>query len=199
MKTYFMSEEMEEYLETLYRKKEKNEHAKTLALAKDLGVKPASVSEMLVKMQKAGLIEYKPYYGAALTKKGEEIGYKITRRHRLIERFLEFIGVKRKVHEEACVLEHAISDEVEKSIENIIKTKVAIPLTNLKKNARAMVVLVGTDKKTAQRLRDMGLTEGTRFILKKSAPFKGALELAVRGTRLAIGRHLASNIFVKLT
>lgn len=198
MKGQKISEEIEEYLEMLYRIKEKGGHAKTLALASALRIKPASVSEMLRKLERLGLVKYEPYYGAVLTKKGEDIGSRITRRHRILESFLEFIGVKKRVHAEACVLEHAISDEVEKRIEKLIKNSGAVALAHLKKDTNAKIVLVGTDRKTAQRLRDMGLTEGTTITLKKSAPFKGALELAVRGTRLVVGRKLAMNIFVNV-
>ena len=49
----------------------------------------------------------------------------------------------------------------------------------------------------AQRLTDLGLTPGTKITLVKSAPFKGPLEVCVRGSRLAIGRGMASRILVE--
>jgi DtxR family Mn-dependent transcriptional regulator len=193
-----ISREIEEYLETMYRKKEKGEKTTTNDLAKDLGVKPASVSEMLRKLDRMKFVKYEPYAGATLTKKGEAIGATILKRHRLIERFLKFIGLKKKVHEEACILEHAISDEVKRKIENIMKKSGIVALTSLKNGARGKVIYIGSDKKTAKRLMDMGLTEGAVVALTRSAPFKGPLEVEVRGTHLAIDRALASKIFVKL-
>ena len=47
-----------------------------------------------------------------------------------------------------------------------------------------------------KRLTDLGLTPGTNITVVKSAPFKGPLEVCVRGSRLAIGRGMASRILV---
>jgi len=47
-----------------------------------------------------------------------------------------------------------------------------------------------------KRLADMGLTPGTKVTVVKSAPFNGPLEVSVRGSRLAIGRGMASRILV---
>ncbi len=47
-----------------------------------------------------------------------------------------------------------------------------------------------------KRLSDMGLTPGTKVTVVKSAPFNGPLEVSVRGSRLAIGRGMASRILV---
>jgi Fe2+ transport system protein FeoA len=48
----------------------------------------------------------------------------------------------------------------------------------------------------AKRLSDLGLTPGTKVTVVKSAPFHGPLEVSVRGSRLAIGRGMASRILV---
>jgi Fe2+ transport system protein FeoA len=48
----------------------------------------------------------------------------------------------------------------------------------------------------AKRLSDLGLTPGTKVTVVKSAPFNGPLEISVRGSRLAIGRKMASRILV---
>lgn len=50
----------------------------------------------------------------------------------------------------------------------------------------------------ARRLADMGLTPGTRITVVKSAPFHGPLEVLVRGSRLALGRGMASRVFVEV-
>ena len=47
-----------------------------------------------------------------------------------------------------------------------------------------------------KRLTDLGLTPGTEVTVVKSAPFNGPLEVCVRGSRLAIGRGMASKILV---
>lgn len=49
-----------------------------------------------------------------------------------------------------------------------------------------------------RRLEDMGLTPGTKIAVVKSAPFRGPLEVYVRGSRLAIGRGMAERILVEV-
>jgi Fe2+ transport system protein FeoA len=48
-----------------------------------------------------------------------------------------------------------------------------------------------------KRLTDLGLTPGTKVTVIKSAPFHGPLEINIRGSRLAIGRGMASRIIVE--
>ena len=53
-----------------------------------------------------------------------------------------------------------------------------------------------TTELCVKRLSDLGLTPGTNVTVVKSAPFNGPLEITVRGSRLAIGRGMASRILV---
>jgi len=55
----------------------------------------------------------------------------------------------------------------------------------------------GRGRGLEKRLMDMGLTPGTRVTVVKSAPFRGPVEVLVRGSRLALGRGMAERIFVK--
>lgn len=71
-------------------------------------------------------------------------------------------------------------------------------LANLRKESSCYVISISAGGKSAQRLRDMGLTDGTRIIVTQHAPFKGPLEILVRGTRLAVSRNLAKHIVVGL-
>jgi len=107
------SESVEEYLEAIYGFNEKRKLARTTALSKRLKVKPPSVTQMIKKLADEGLVEYEPYKGATLTGRGMAHAQKVVRKHRLLERFLhDFLGLSRnKVHEEACRMEHGLSDE----------------------------------------------------------------------------------------
>ncbi len=107
------SESVEEYLEAIYAFNENGELAKNTELAKKLRVSPPSVTQMIKKMADNGLVKYKPYKGVMLTGKGMAHAQKVVRKHRLLERFLhDFLGLRRnKVHDEACRLEHGLSDE----------------------------------------------------------------------------------------
>jgi DtxR family transcriptional regulator, Mn-dependent transcriptional regulator len=113
-----MSASTEEYLEALYTLTQKNEAASTSALSKRLNIAPGSVTEMLKKLAEGGYVNYHPYQGVTLTLKGYEIAEKMTRKHRLLERFLHDmlnIGTD-KVHSEACAMEHSISAETERAL-----------------------------------------------------------------------------------
>lgn len=109
------SEQLEEYLETIYDIGEKDGTAKTSAIAKCMNVAPASVTEALQNLSEKGFVNYEPYRGATLTDQGKEMAQKVKRRHRLLEVFLsDVLKITREnVHEEACKMEHALSDETE--------------------------------------------------------------------------------------
>ena len=104
---------VEEYLEAIYSFNEKGQLAKNSELAKRLKVAPPSVTQMVQKLAEEGLVEYEPYRGALLTGKGTALAQKVVRKHRLLERFLhDFLGIGLdKVHDEACRMEHGLSDE----------------------------------------------------------------------------------------
>jgi len=106
-------ESIEEYLEAIYSYNEKGEPAKNSDLAKRLKVAPPSVTQMVQKLAEEGLVEYTPYKGAILTGRGTAQAQKVVRKHRLLERFLhDVLGISlHKVHDEACRMEHGLSDE----------------------------------------------------------------------------------------
>lgn len=198
---------MEEYLEAIVRYAEDGRQPKVKDLAKDLGVSPASVSEMLKKLAAKGLVHYKRYGDIRLTPEGESMGRSVLRKHRLLEKFLILIGVKKaKVHKEACVLEHAVSDDVEKALRKAlwsadkpeIKAQDAMRLTELKKGEKGTILFITGGTLACRRLTDMGLTPGTRFKLTRSSSRMGPVEVQVRASRLAIGRGLAEKVFVKV-
>ena len=90
----------------------------TNALAGRLGVTPGSASAMLKRLEGLGLVLHEPYHGARLTEEGERVALKVIRHHRLLELYLsESLGVSwDRVHDEAEVLEHVLSEELEELI-----------------------------------------------------------------------------------
>jgi DtxR family transcriptional regulator, Mn-dependent transcriptional regulator len=84
-------------------------------LAARLGVTPGSVSAMLRKLAELGLVEHEPYRGVRLTDHGRRLALEVVRHHRLIELFLaEELGMSwDRVHAEAEVLEHVLSEDLE--------------------------------------------------------------------------------------
>ena len=114
-----VSHEAEEYLEAIYRFQNRRGVAKTTELASKLDVALGSVTNTIQHLKKHGLVEHEPYRGVKLTAKGEKIALKILRRHRLAERLLtDILNAKwSNVHEDACKLEHALTEEVTKLLE----------------------------------------------------------------------------------
>ena len=87
-------------------------------LAARLGVTPGSVSGMLRKLAEVGLLEHEPYHGVRLTDEGRRVALEVLRHHRLLELFLaQELGMSwDRVHAEAEVLEHVLSEELEELI-----------------------------------------------------------------------------------
>jgi DtxR family Mn-dependent transcriptional regulator len=109
---------IEDYLKAIYGLSRNGKSISTTEIAEHFGIAPASVTEMLKKLAKKGYVDYSPYRGVQLSPKGLRVAEKVTRKHRLLERFLHDVLRIRKdrVHLEACEMEHALSDEAEESL-----------------------------------------------------------------------------------
>jgi DtxR family transcriptional regulator, Mn-dependent transcriptional regulator len=70
-------------------------------------------------------------------------------------------------------------------------------IRDLKDGKYGKVSFIRGEHKVLQRLLDMGLTPGTRIRVVKVAPMDGPVEVAVRGSKLAIGQDIACNVFVE--
>jgi DtxR family transcriptional regulator, Mn-dependent transcriptional regulator len=110
---------MQDYAKAIYSlEAQQTAGVSTSALAERLGVTPASVSAMLHRLEQRGLVECEPYHGARLTVEGRRVALEVLRHHRLLEAFLsQELGVPwDRVHDEAEVLEHVISEDLEQRI-----------------------------------------------------------------------------------
>jgi DtxR family Mn-dependent transcriptional regulator len=233
-----LSANIEEYLETIYKISQKEKTVKTSKISKNLGITPASVSEMLKKLEKMGYVDYSQYKGVKLTESGLKVAKNITRKHRLLERFLHDI-LKLKdhfLHDQACEMEHSLSDDAERALcqvldhpdkcpddsvipacdlkfttcEECLKRKEEevnevgkrnenlIPIMELRDHQKGKVSFIRGDYKVIRRLLDMGITIGAFISVIKIAPLSGPVEVAIRGSKLAIGRDIACNVFVEL-
>lgn len=116
-----VSESVEMYLKEIYLLSRDGDAAKTGAIADRLGISAGSVTEMLDRLQEQDLLEYEKYRGARLTPDGEAQARELLRKHCLIERFLvEALDVQEGFHEEACRLEHVMSDEIADRLERYV-------------------------------------------------------------------------------
>ena len=117
------SENVEMYLKTIFLvAKDSDGKAKTGDISKELSVSPSSVTEMFDKLQKEGLVRHAKYQGASLTKKGDSYARQILRKHCVIERFMvtTLHYPKGAFHDEACKMEHVVSDETERRLRKLV-------------------------------------------------------------------------------
>lgn len=214
-----ISESIEEYLEAIYKLEQKISPVTTSALAEQLGVSSASVSEMARKLAKRGLVTREPYKGVALTAEGKSRALVLIRRHRLWERFLtDMLGLPwDQVHEEACRLEHATSPLVEERLAQLLgepetcphghpmptaKGEMAVeagcPLAELTEGQRAVVLRVPErDPALLQYLASLGLRPQAIIQVEAKAPFQGPLTVRVGEARHVLGQELAAKITVR--
>lgn len=218
--TQEVSATIEEYLEAIYRLEGREGSAKTGDLAKELDVALGTITNTIESMEKQHLVIHKPYKGVKLTGNGRKIALDVVRRHRLSERLLTDIlklGWS-KAHGAACKLEHAIADkDVIKSLEKalgkpktcphgnpipeesgrILEEK-SKPLADLDLGERGIISKI-TDERSEllQYLSTLGLTPGTDVQIEDKAPFNGPITVKVTGASFALGRNVASVIWVK--
>jgi len=204
MSDTMISSTVEDYLKAFLRMEDRNEKASTSSVARHLSVADASVTDMLRKLQKAGLLEYKPYYGATLTPKGRKVALRILRRHRLLELFLhQVMGFGwEQVHDEAEKLEHVVSDFFVERIDALLGYPdkdphgEAIPDAHGFRMQEAHICLVDAEpgEYTVRQVTNdkpdflayiekESLTPGTIFVLVERAPFEGPLKLLIRGKK----------------
>jgi DtxR family Mn-dependent transcriptional regulator len=119
-----ISQAYQDYLKVIYRLVEANGRATTTQIAEQLHITPASVSNMLKKMAEYDppLLRYRKHKGVTLTAAGTETALEILRHHRLLETFLcEKLGFHQdEAHEEACRLDHVLTEELEARIAAVL-------------------------------------------------------------------------------
>src|SRR3954452_11064354 len=192
----------------------------TNALAERLGVSAASASGMVKRLDGLGLVEHVPYRGVVLTDRGVEVALEVIRHHRLLERYLaEELGVPwDRVHDEAEVLEHVLSEE----LEELISAKLGhptidphgdpIPTVDLKIVEPDTVSLDGLDTGqtgTFVRISDSdpemlrylgarGIAPGDAFEVLDKQPFGGPVFTRFGDAVHALGGRLAAAMQVEV-
>jgi DtxR family Mn-dependent transcriptional regulator len=212
------AESIEEYLEAIYRLEREGPGVTTSGLASAMGVAPASASGMLKKLVKDGYLTQVGRGEVKLTRKGLEVGVRVLRRHRIAERFLtDVLGMPwDEVHEEACMLEHAISKRVESRLLLLLEDPHTCPhgqpippedlsdpvprgepLAQMAERTKARVDSVTEELPEILRyLAEIGLRPGSELTVVQKAPLAGPLTIAVNGKRHAISLELAGMVMV---
>jgi DtxR family Mn-dependent transcriptional regulator len=113
-----LSASIENYAKAIYVLEERHGVASTNSLAERLGVSAPAVSAMVKKLASLGYVTHVRYRGVRLTDEGRRVALEVLRHHRLLETYLvEELGVPwDRVHAEAEVLEHVLSEGLEERI-----------------------------------------------------------------------------------
>lgn len=114
----------EMYLETIYVLKQEKGHVRSIDISEHMGFSKPSVSRAVGLLRSGGYITVDDYGYISLTKSGDEVAQKIYKRHNVLTEFLTGIGVSSETaSEDACKIEHHISDETFAAIARYIEDK----------------------------------------------------------------------------
>lgn len=211
----------EDYLTTIFRNLNEDGEIKPNTLAEKLDISNAAVTDMLRKLSRDGLVNYKKYKSIRLTSEGEQYAKNMLRRHRLWEVFLHrMLGMPwDKVHDEAEKLEHSSSDELINLLEEFLeypevdphgfpipdkngkikKSKPVKSINELKKNDSAVIIRVNDDvKNLLQYVSQIGIALGKEIIVKDKLEYDGSVIILIDEKEINISNKIASNIFVEV-
>ncbi len=110
---------MEDYLEMIYRNRDKNGGMRINDLAALLHVKASSTTKMVQKLGALGFLHYEKYGNLVLTDEGQQFGAYLLRRHKIIAEFLKLIGTKNALLETELI-EHNVSPQTLQNIDNLL-------------------------------------------------------------------------------
>ena len=211
---------VEDYAKAIYALQRGDGAVSTTALAERLGVTAASASGMVRKLDEHGLVTHVPYRGVRLTDEGTRLALEVLRHHRLLELYLaESLGVPwDRVHEEAEVLEHVLSEELEALIaaklgdpthdphgDPIPSADLQMPdeptesLASLEPGARGTFVRVSDSNPEMLRyLADRNIAPGAEVRVEDKQPFGGPLFVAINDQTHVLGDTLAGAMRVRL-
>jgi len=216
------TESVDNYLKTILALSGPDEHAvASTALAQQLGVAPASVTNMLQKLATAAkpYVEYEKHRGVRLAPEGKRRALEILRHHRLIETFLyEILDYPiEEVHEEAERLEHFISERFEERIaaklghpkfdphghcipamDGRMPRQASIPLSSVDRDGRFVVDSVSDqDSALLKRFQASGISPGARVQVVRRSSGEFALRTGGNARALILPRDLADSVRIR--
>ena len=211
---------VEDYAKVIYVLEQRDGAAvSTNAVAERLSVTSGSASAMLKRLGSLGLVTHVPYRGVRLTDQGRRVALDVLRRHRLLERFLtdELDVPWDRVHAEAEVLEHVLSEELAERIaaklghpthdphgDPIPTLEGDIPdietraLVDLQPGEGGVLTRVSDfDPEMLRYLTDRGIRIGMQVAVHGREPFEGPLTVSLGEREHILGREVARAIRVR--
>jgi DtxR family Mn-dependent transcriptional regulator len=205
----------EDYLLRILRLTEGEGVAKTTDIAALMNVSAASVTEMLRALDADGLIKYRKYRGVSLTEEGLAHAKRIRDKHQIAERFLMDVLDKDQgaAHEEACRMEHILSDESAKNMCRIIggsdlpecevcgtgcvKNISGIPLNRITTGVIGKISHIKCDEpERIRKLVSIGFVPGRSVSLVNRTTNNGPMIFHMGESNIALDQELASFVFV---
>jgi DtxR family Mn-dependent transcriptional regulator len=218
----FAASVVEDYVKVIYAHTEwQPEPITPSVLAARLGLAASSVTEMVKKLAASGLVTHVPYGAVSLTADGRNLALQMIRRHRLIETWLveSFAYNWDEVHEEAEVLEHAISDRLLEAIDEqlghpardphgdaipaadgTVTQPDAVLLRDAPDGMAGRITRISDRDPTLLRyLEREGIVVDAPTVVVGRKPFGGALVVRVGGVELDLGDDAATSIWVAVS
>lgn len=182
-----------------------------------LRISPASVSEMLSKLEKEGFIEYEPYRGIRLTQTGKQQSASLLRSHRLWEVFLlRHLGYSwSEVHEDAELLEHVTSPRLAQRLDDFlnhpdfcphgsaiphadgeIRTMPLRKLSQMSVGENSIIRRVSEEKELLDYLQELGVKIGSAFTVRSIGPYEGPVAIELDGQQISLSYKAACHIDV---
>ena len=216
-----MTSNKEDYLKAIYDAGGFDTYVSNKVIAEKLAVAPASVSEMLTKLQTDGVIEYKAYHGSKLTEKGLNNCIEIVRSHELWEVFLiRHLGYTWwEAHEEAHHLEHAASEKMIERLDAFLghpetcphgkiipkkgqpipkRREPLVKLSDLHTDQTAQIALITEDQKLLDYLQRSGLGMGRDIRIIDKEEYEGPITFVQDEQTISISYKAATQVFVKV-
>ncbi|MGO4536664.1 metal-dependent transcriptional regulator [Leifsonia sp. 2MCAF36] len=212
----------QDYLKIIWSATEWSDEPVTVKqLADRMGVRAATVSDGVRRLAEQGLVAHERYGGVGLTEAGRRHAVAMVRRHRLIETFLvEELGYGwDEVHDEAEVLEHAVSDELVERIDRRLgfplrdphgdpiptadgtpRRPDAVPLLAAEPGTSVAVVRISdADPAVLRYLSERGIGLDTALTVEAQGASAGDVTVQVGGAPVELDAAAASALWVALT
>lgn len=209
----------ENYLKAIYHLQALSEVVSTNHLAQKLQTKPASVTDMMKKLQAKQLLNYTPYHGFSLSPEGRKTAVHIVRRHRLWEYFLaEKLSFDwDEVHEIAEELEHVGNKKLIEKLDAFLgfpqfdphgdpipDSRGRIPQPELVALSAAPVsfsgilqLVTGQSKDLLEHLASRKLRIGTRLEVRSRSDFDGSVDVKMGSKTITLTQQLANHLLLK--